>query len=244
MKYYLFGSENSQDYDILVEYDLIPRDVDKAHAICKDFNNQLGLIYTDKEINCNLITIKDNQIINCHKGTYDELNNCLFYTYGLHNQKFSNPILKPVERDLNEKILRVARFIITFYSRTELRTEIKAALRGDLHQRLAVLKKIDFLRMTEFTGKKEKPEDVRKVIAFQLGQVFSLIHGYEPDSYTKNGIIKNFPELSDILNRKPVEKIDLWILEQFRYDFIDYIQQNINNLRLVEIPKENTWWCM
>jgi hypothetical protein len=176
MKYYLFGSENSLDYDILVECDSIPRDIHQAHAICKEFNDKLSLIYTDKKINCNLITVKDNEIINCHKGTIDELNNCLFYTYNLHKQAFPNPILKSVERDLNEKILRVSRFILTFYSRTELRTEIKSALRGNLLQRLAVLKKIDFKTMTEFTDKKEKKEDIYKVLAFQLAQVLLMIY--------------------------------------------------------------------
>jgi hypothetical protein len=238
MRYYLFGSENSVDYDILVEYDSIPKDIDKAHAVCKDFNDKLALIYTDKKINCNLITIKDNQIIECHKGTIDELNNCLFYTYGLHKQAFPNPILKPVERDLNEKILRVARFIITFYSRTELRKEIKAALRGNLHQRLAVLKKIDFVKMTEFTGKKEKPEDVWKVLAFQFGQVFSLIESCEEDSYTKNGIKKNYSSFANLLNRFEPQLEDLFNLNIYLCKFIRYIELNINNLRIEEKRKD------
>ena len=49
--------------------------------------------------------------------------------------------------------------------------------------------------MISFPGKKEKIEDIYKVIAFQFGQVFSLIDGFESDSYTKNGIIKNYPDL-------------------------------------------------
>lgn len=238
MKYYLFGSENSLDYDILVEYDSIPSDVDKAHAICKEFNEQLSLIYPDKEINSNLITIKGNQIVNCHKGIIDELNNCLFYTYDLHKQRFSNPILNPVQRDLNEKILRVARFIITFYSRTELRKEIKTALRGNLHQRLAVLKKIDFTKMTEFTGKKERPEDIWKVIAFQFGQSESIRNGYDSDSYTKNGIIKNYPDLKNILNRGEIKENDLIILNFYLHSFIYYIEMNVHNLRIEEGLKD------
>lgn len=190
MKYYLFGSENSQDYDVLVECENIPQNINEAHDICKKHNEELSILLPDKELNCNLITIKDNKIINCFKGTSDELNNCLYYTYDLHKQVFPNPILSPVERDINEKILRVSRFIITFYSRTELRTEIKAALRGNLLLKLAVLKKIDFVKMTDFPEKKEKKEDIKKVIAFQWGQIFSLLDGYETNSYTKNGIIK------------------------------------------------------
>jgi len=233
MRYYLFGSENSQDYDILVEYDSIPNDIDKAHALCKKFNVELQLIYPDKEINSNLITINNNQIIDCHKGTIDELTNCLYYTYHLHEQKFPNPILTPVERDLNEKILRVARFIITFYSRTDLRQEIKPALKGDLYKRLAVLNKIDYTIMTDFVGKKEKIEDIYKANAFQYGQVFSLIDGFDSDSYTKNGIIKNYPDLAPFLNRDI--NLDLKILNRYLNRFIEYIELEINNLRLNEM---------
>lgn len=233
-KYYIFGSENSQDYDIMVEVDSIPKDIDKAHSICKDFNNQLALIYPDKEINSNLIVIKDNKIIDCFKGTIDELNNCIFYTYDLHSQNYPNPILSPIERDFNEKVLRVARFIITFYSRTELRKEIKSALRGNLLQKLEVLKKIDFVKMTDFPDKKERKEDMYKVLAFQFGQFESLKSGYESDSYTKNGIIKNYPNLSNLLNRGEVNEDDLTILNFYLKYFIGYIESHIDLLRLNE----------
>lgn len=231
-KYYIFGSENSQDYDIMVEVDSIPSDIDKAHAICKDFNNHLALIYPDKEINSNLVVIKDNKIVDCFKGTTDELNNCIFYTYNLHSQIYPNPILSSIERDLNEKILRVARFIITFYSRTELRKEIKSALRGNLIQKLEILKKIDFQKMPDFPDKKEKREDIYKVLAFQFGQYESLKNGHEVDSYTKNGIIKNYPDLESFLNRKTEH--DLNLLNMYLQRFIDYIESNINLLRLNE----------
>ena len=234
MKYYLFGSENSQDYDVLVECEDIPQNINEAHAICKAHNEALSLLLTDKELNCNLITVKDNKIVDCFKGTCDELNNCLYYTYDLHTQSYPNPILSPVERDINEKILRVARFIITFYSRTELRAKIKAALRGNLLQKLDILKQIDFVTMTDFPDKKEKTEDIKKVIAFQFGQVFSLIEGCEKDSYTKNGIIKNYYSLANLLNRGNVELEDLFDLNIYLWKFIRYVELNISNLRLEE----------
>lgn len=232
MKFYLFGSENSQDYDVLVECEDIPLDIRKAHDLCKHYNETLPL--KGKELNCNLITIKDYNIVNCFKGTCDELINCLFYTYYNHKQFYHNPILQPIERDLNEKILRVARFLITFYSRTELRTEIKAALRGDLKSKIDILRKIDYLKMTSFPDKKEKIEDIYKVIAFQFGQVFSLIDGYEPDSYTKNGIIKNYKNLSNIINRKTLIKDDLNTLNDYLNRFVNYVEENIKTLKLNE----------
>jgi hypothetical protein len=235
MKFYLFGSENSQDYDILVECDNIPQNINEAHNLCKNHNETLSGLLTDKELNCNLITVKDNKIIDCFKGTCDELNNCLYYTYGLHKQFHPNPILTPVERDLNEKLLRVARFIITFYSRTELRSEIKAALRGNLFLKLEILKKIDFVTMTEFPEKKEKKEDIYKVLAFQFGQMFSLIDGHDFDSYTKNGIIKYYPYLTNLLNRGEVAEEDLMTLNHYLKFFIYHIENNIHKLRLEEM---------
>jgi hypothetical protein len=236
-KFYIFGSENSQDYDIAVECDSIP-DIDKAHNICKEYNKELSLLFSDKEINSNLIVIKDNIIIDQFKGVADELNNCIYYTYENHKQFFPKPILTPIERDINEKIVRVARFIITFYSRTELRKEIKAALRGNLLSKLEVLKKIDFVKMTEFPDKKEKKEDIYKVLAFQFGQVFSLIEGCEEDSYTKNGIIKNYSSFANLLNRGNVELEDLFNLNIYLWKYIQYVELNINNLRLEEKIKD------
>ena len=138
-------------------------------------------------------------------------------------------------RDIDEKILRVARFIITFYSRTQLRPQIKSALRGDLKEKLEVLKKIDFVKMVDFPGKKERLEDIYKVLAFQFGQVFSLIDGHEEDSYTKNGIIKNYMELSNLLKRGKVSNIDLEVLNKYLDRFTKLVETRIKEgIKLVE----------
>lgn len=235
-KFYLFGSEDSTDYDVLVQVDNIPQDIDKAHNICKYYNDVLSKVLSDKELNCNLGVFKDGHLVNVFKGTVDELNNVIFYTYDNHKQFFPNPISKLVERDIDEKILRVARFIITFYSRTELRPQIKAALRGDLRQKLEVLKKLDFSTMVNFTGKKEKTEDIYKVLAFQFGQVFSLIDGHESDSYTKNGIIKNYSDLSNLLKRGDLSNKDMQILNTYLKRFTKVVEERIENgIKLREI---------
>lgn len=232
--FYLFGSENSKDYDVIVSVDYIPQNIDDAHNICKYWNDKLSEILSDKPLNCNLGIFEDGKLIKVFKGTTDELNNVLFYTYKNHKQFYPLPIKSPVVRDVDEKILRVARFIITFYSRTSLRKEIKEALRGDLLLKLEVLKKLDFVHMNQFPGKKEKVEDVFKVIAFQFGQVFSLIDGFEKDSYTKNGIIKNYPDLSVFLNRESIEVRDLENLNKYLRRFISLIESRIDNINLYE----------
>ena len=131
----------------------------------------------------------------------------------------------------------MSRFLITFYSRTHLRTEIKLALRSDLKEKLKVLKQIDYTEMTDFPMKKEKDEDIWKVIAFQLGQVFSLIDGHEKDSYSKNGIIKNYPDLSNFLNRKDISFEDLETLNKYLKRFIDLVESSIKSgIKLTETP--------
>lgn len=232
--FYVFGSEDSQDYDVLVSVDFIPEHIDASAKMCKEFNEVLSTVLVGKELNCNLAIIKDNKIEKVFKGTTDELNNVLFYTYKNHLQHHPNPITCLIDRDLNEKILRVARFIITFYSRTELRTEIKSALRGNLLQKLEVLKKIDFVKMKEFPGKKEKVEDIYKVLGFQFGQLFSLVDGLESESYTKNEITKNYPDLTSFLKRKKILDTDLKILNQYLQRFISLIESKIGNIPLTE----------
>jgi hypothetical protein len=227
-KFYIFGSENSTDYDILVEVDeILP--IEKSHDICKSFNVELSKILKDKPINSNLAVIKNDRIVEVFKGTSDELNNVLFYTYDNHEQYFDNPIKEPIIRDIDEKVLRVSRFIITFFSRTDLRVLVKSALRGDLKDKLKVLKSLDFVTMNDFSGKKEKIEDIYKVIAFQFGQVFSLIDGYESDSYTKNGVIKNYPDLKNILNRGVMKIEDFKTLNSYLNRFINLLEEKIES---------------
>jgi hypothetical protein len=232
--FYIFGSENSTDYDVIVSVDEIPENIDAAHNICKYWNEKLSEILPDKPLNCNLGIFKDGKLVDVFKGTVDELINVIYYTYDNHKQFFPNPIDKPIERDLDEKILRVARFIISFYSRTELRTQIKSALRGDLKDKLEVLKKIDFTKMKEFPGKKEKLEDIYKTLAFQFGQVFSILDGFESESYTKTEIAKNYPDLENLLLRKEPSQEDFKSLNKYLRRFIDLIESKIDTIKLTE----------
>lgn len=222
--FWIFGSDDSRDWDVIVSVNEIPRDISKASDMCKYWNSELSNILPNKPVNSNLGIFKDGKLIRVFKGTPDEVQNVIWYTYDKHKQFYPIPISGPTERDLDEKILRTMRVILSFYSRTELRSEIKSALCNGLGERLRVLKKIDFTKMTEFPEKNESPEDIWKVIAFQFGQVFSLIDGFEDESYTKNGIIKNYPDLSKIIKREGVELEELVVLNRYLSRFIKEIE--------------------
>jgi hypothetical protein len=232
--FYIFGSENSTDYDVIVSVDEIPQNIDDAHNICKYWNAKLSELLPDKPLNCNLGVFKDGELVDVFKGTTDELINVIYYTYDNHKQFYPNPIDSPVQRDLDEKILRVARFIISFYSRTDLRAQIKSALRGNLKDKLEVLKIIDFTKMIYFPGKKEKSEDIYKTLAFQFGQVFSIVDGFESESYTKNGVAKNYPDLKSLLLRKEPSQDDLNTLNKYLKRFIQLIESKIDEIKLTE----------
>jgi hypothetical protein len=178
----------------------------------------------NKPMNGNLAIVKDGVVIKCHKGTSEEVNNAMLDTYHLHTQDHPNVITKRLERDYWLKLVRSARFILSFYSRTERRLEIKKALRGDATKRLEELRLISISEM-EIIGKKEKLEDVYKVMAFQFAQCMGLSGGEE--IYTKEDAYKTFPQLKPFLMRD--KDLDLKVLDRTLEIFMVLLE--------IQIPK-------
>lgn len=234
MKFQIFGSENSLDYDVMVFIDSIPAIVDDGHTLCKFYNAELSKILTDRELNTNLAVIKDGHIIDVFKGTVDEVNNSLYYTYDNHTQYHERVITAPINRDIDKKLLRVYRNIVSYFSRSELRSVVKPALRGNLYDKIEVLKIIDFDLMRDI-NKKDSMHNIYKIIAFQYGQIFSLIDGFESDSYTKNGIIRSYPDLSRMINRETLSESDYLTLNSYRDRLIRITEERIGQMKtLVE----------
>jgi len=74
-----------------------------------------------------------------------------------------------VSRDVNEKILRTARILLSFLSRTEHRKLVKVALKGDLDAKFDALSKIDLSLITDLGSRNVKWIDYLKTMSFQLG---------------------------------------------------------------------------
>ena len=213
----IFGSENSHDYDVMVFVEEMPSNIDIGHSWCKNFNIELSSILLDKPINSNFGIVKDHRIVSVFKGTPDEVNNALYNTYSLHRQYSHNAITGSVDRNVEVKMNRVYRSILSFFSRSELRPIIKSALRSsDLQVKYNALELIDFTEITEFPHKKESISDIYKVISFQFAQLFSLLDGFETESYTKNGIIRNYPDLSSMINREKLCINDYEVLNKYK----------------------------
>lgn len=234
-RFQIFGSENSLDYDVMVFVDEIPEIIDQSHTLCKMYDTELSKILTDKPLNCNLAIVEDGYIVKVFKGTPDEVNNALFYTYDFHTQYHSLVVKEPIVREYDMKILRAYRNILSFFSRSHLRAVIKPALRGDLRDKIPVMKMIDFEVMKDFPGKKESIKDIYKVISFQFGQLFSLVDGFEKDSYTKNGLIQNYPDLAPMLRREELSDRDYKTLNIYLDRLIKLSELRVDKmLRLVE----------
>lgn len=219
--FYIFGSKSSIDYDVLLIVDEL-KTIDENHKLIKEWNKKLEKQFVEaglehKKVNCNLGICNNGQIIAVFKGTYDEVNNSVYWTYSRHKQFFALNIRAPYNRCNSDyfkhlKLKRCYRFLLSFYSRVpELREDIKLALKGDFIKRHEVLSKIRFSTHIEFPKKKEKIEDIYKVIAFQLAQTIGIFNGIE--IYSKEGALSFFCEIENAILRKPFTKYDLKSLD-------------------------------
>lgn len=204
-KFQIFGSGSSQDYDIMFWVDELPETIHERKLLTKTFEDQFTDEYIrsqklkNKPLNGNLAVAKNGTMVDVYKGTIDECNNSCYQTYDLHKQFHPNQITRNIERDVWLKILRTARVLLSFYSRTEIRSEVKKALKGDALDKLEILKGINIIKQPP-SNKNIKLVDIYKTIAFQLGQTNALYFGEE--LYTKEDIIKNYKELEPFLNRE------------------------------------------
>jgi hypothetical protein len=239
LPFQIFGSKSSQDYDVLLLVNALPPTIDSNHALIKDYNRLLEELFISnglpaKKVNCNLGVLKDGRLIDVFKGTYDEVNNSLYYTYDRHTQNYPQHILSPYDRTNSDffkhlKLKRCYRFLLSFYSRVpELREDIKLALRGDFIKRLEVLTQIDFTKHTEFPKKKDKVEDIYKVIAFQLAQTLLLFNGVE--IFSKEGALMFYPKLENAILRKPLTEYDLVELNILLYQLLVVGSQEVTKM--------------
>lgn len=219
---YIFGSEDSLDLDVLFVVDQL-KSTKENHSMVNQFCVEFGDQYnTDKIINGNLIVINNNQVVDSFKGTIDEVNNSLIDTNKFHNQLFEVPSLNRLDRDIWLKGLRVARVILSFYSRTDNRVQIKSALKGNIIEKLNVLTTLSITN-EPIIGKKVTDKDVYKIIAFQFGQFFGLLDSKE--FYTKASIAEYYEDLKPFLYRESL--VDLSILDSWLTEFISIIFKNI-----------------
>lgn len=204
------GSSDSLDTDVYVVLDQPILNIQECKEYCEAYQKDF------KNYNVNIITITNNIVDWCYKGTVDEVNNSIYYTYSLHTNNLLRHLecpVKLVQRDLEAKLDRTMRGLLSYLSRTEYRVEVKEALKSTSYELKAqVLSNIDIRTISNF-GKKGTNTEVYKFFAFQLAQSISLARGLE--LFTKQEAATLFPELKDALYRTENETIT-----QSLYDLI------------------------
>jgi hypothetical protein len=207
--YYRFGSKDSKDIDILIDYPSATGE-EKDSQLIKSIKEQHSL---SSDWNINLVRIEDGIVTKSipSKGSPDSVNNSLYETYHLHSQNFKFPLDRKVKRDLNEAIERCLNAIFIFYLGTS-NHEISASIPKDVKngkrpilERLELLKEIDFEKLS-YDSLNENL-NAYKSITFRVGQTISLIDGIE--IYTKQDLVYYHPELTAIIKREEISSYSI-----------------------------------
>lgn len=211
---YIHGSEDSIDLDVHYVFNELP-----SFKSCQEF-------CSDKNENRNIITITNGIVNNCFKGTIDEVNNGLYYTYNLHKQEYPLLINRLVKRDTLIKYIRTLRGIFSYLSKTQYRSIIKYGLKSNWTTRIKILEEINWDNISDF-NKSFSKKDIFKVYAFQLGQSLGLHE--EIELYTKSSISKQYPNLRKYLYREETNINDLLI----------YLNKFINIIKSFKVIEKN-----
>jgi hypothetical protein len=233
----IFGSKSSEDYDVMVFLDKIPQ-MEDAKSTCEKYNKMLYMKFVDagmeiKTLNCNLAVLKDGIVTQVHKGTSDEVNNSLYLTYDFHTQFYPNQIIKLIERDVDIKIMRSARFMLMYLSRSEHRFEVKRALKSNFIKKIKTLEEIDLSKITELGEKSVDWIDYLKSLSFQIVQSLSLMDGLE--LYSKEELSEYCPDLQPMLMRTGQ---DLNLLEKHKMEFIRRCKLHLKDMKTFDEYKK------
>lgn len=225
--YNIFGSSDSLDYDIAVKVNSLSS-IEKNKKLISSVEEQFKEKFSDKPLNCNLVIVKNNMIVECHKGTPDEVNNSVLRTYSFHKQEFPCFVSKLDSRDRLLKILRATRTILSFCSRTPFREIIKDALKSNYSVQFEVLSNLPIIKIYEAglgNTKNITMKHFLKKSAFQIVQVLGLISD-NFEYYTKQEIVYEYPLLYNIMYEQNISTNDVVYLQGLLGKMLSLIKDN------------------
>lgn len=222
MIYNIFGSEDSRDIDVMIFLEEIPS-IQNCKTLCAKYEHELTIEPRTKAVDVNLCKVVDGIVEQCHKGSIDEVNNMLYYTYDRHVQAHPAQVTRPVERNVHLKVARALRGILSHLSRTEFRSEVKAALIShDAGKMMACLEAITESGFNwDITKNNSTSELFAKTIGFQAGQVVGLFSGME--LFSKSSISAHYPQLRELLyggySKSNLDNTVVWLLHYIRLNY-------------------------
>lgn len=169
--YFQYGSESSTDTDVVIVLPKNEMPVEQEER--KQKLKQLMLDF-DLDWNATFVVVEDGVLIDTiyPKSWVDSLNNAVLKTYIHHKQLFIMPIKKELTRNKTLAIYKTIRTVLTFLTRTHLRTEIKPILKWvhSFDKKVKVMQSLDFSILDVFNQKNANDEDIWKIIAFYIAQ--------------------------------------------------------------------------
>lgn len=232
MEYFTHGSSDSLDVDVLFVVDALHDNKHNNKILCETLSHGMG-------VNGNIITIdpKQHVVTGVFKGTRDEVQNGLFYTYHLHKQHFPCPVDYALPRDVHLKMIRVMRGLLSMCSRTEHRVLVKNALHSEfIHNKLDALNTIKFSAITEYGAQKSQIVDVHKFIAFQIIQFLGLMRYPMNEIFTKSQAAIFYPNARDLLYRSGA--FNGQVLAALQDDFLQACHTLLDNKRTINLLQD------
>jgi len=237
INFQVFGSQDSVDVNVIVFLDSLPNK-DESKKLCDFYKLAIKRTYfnilsykLDRVIDINLGVLKKGILIDVFKGSVDEINNSLFYTYNYHKnlQLYIQQIDKPIKRDIHNKMLRSSRIILSLLSRTNYNILVKEVLKTNLKAQVNLIQKIDLSKIQDFGIKNQTNKDVLKTITFQMCQTIALSSGF--DIYSKSSISVMFPTVKKFIYRSDnINKYDLLHLEELKCKYIDILHEEFSTI--------------
>lgn len=192
--YNIFGSTNSQEYDILFHVPEIPKHKDFNKIICLSIGEMIEL--HDKAKRITLCTIKNGIITKTSDGLPDEYNNNLFYTYSMHRQYADCLVERPVTRNIQAKLEKVVQDILNILSQTQYRQKILPIIDSTFEEQFSIFNELDLNNVSFGFNQLEDGEDsnmlFRQAASFEMLQVIGLYENVEIytalEAFSKYGI--------------------------------------------------------
>lgn len=169
----IFGSTNSQEYDILFHVPEIIKDQNMSNLFCMGISYFIEL--NDKNKRIVLCTTKNGIINKVSIGLPDELNNSLFYTYALHKQYHPCLVNRSVKRNIPAKIKLVIKEILRILSETQYKQKILPVINKEFNEQYEVFKSLELDNLSFLFNIESEDQIDTKVKTFKQAAIFELM---------------------------------------------------------------------
>lgn len=204
---------------------------------------------TTKELDITTVYVEKGNIMETNKGSSDEVQNIVYYTYGYHTQMYPCFVLAPVTLDIVGKIRTAAKFVLDYMKiligpiEYQIEREGRRQAYQGIWNRVTYVASI-FHKISLQENKLHEWLSMMKSLTMKIIQTLLLENNiYE---YTKPGLAA---KLSELYPEDPTLSSDaLWFLMRGYYDnptvpttFLTFLMNQFRRLAVEYKPVELKW---